>query len=52
MTFFNGELYNHRELRTELQQRGIRFVSRSDTEVVLQALMLWDTEALNRFSGM
>lgn len=49
---FNGEVYNHRELRIELQQHGVRFVSRSDTEAVLQALMLWGTDAFNRFSGM
>ena len=32
---FNGEIYNYRELRTELEQQGVAFVTRSDTEVVL-----------------
>ena len=50
---YNGELYNATELRHELQGRGARFRSRSDTEVVLQALNLWGpAEALRRFNGM
>ena len=49
---FNGELYNFRELRTELEAEGIRFRSASDTEVVLQALSRWGSHALSRFDGM
>ncbi len=49
---FNGEVYNFAELRRELQQCGINFRSRSDTEVVLYALAHWQREALNKFNGM
>jgi asparagine synthase (glutamine-hydrolysing) len=49
---FNGEIYNHAELRTELAARGCRFRSRSDTEVVLQAFQVWDTDCFRRFRGM
>jgi len=49
---FNGELYNYRELRNELQRAGRRFRSESDTEVVLQALAEWGIDALERFNGM
>lgn len=49
---FNGELYNFRELRTALERVGIRFRSKSDSEVVLYALHVWGIEALSRFDGM
>ncbi len=49
---FNGELYNYRELRGELERHGRRFRSSSDTEVVLQSLAEWGTAALARFNGM
>jgi asparagine synthase (glutamine-hydrolysing) len=49
---YNGEVYNFRELRNELQQTGIRFCSTGDSEVVLQALALWGKAALDRFNGM
>ncbi len=49
---YNGELYNTPELRAELETRGVRFRSRSDTEVVLEALCAWGTAALPRFNGM
>lgn len=49
---FNGEIYNFLELRHELGQRGVRFRSRTDTEVLLEALNLWGVEALYRLNGM
>lgn len=49
---FNGEIYNHRELRKELEEKGIRFRSHSDTEVLLEALNLLGLAALDRLNGM
>jgi len=49
---YNGELYNYRELRLELQALGRRFTTESDSEVMLQALAEWGTAALGRFNGM
>ena len=49
---FNGEIYNHKELRRELEAAGHRFNSHSDTEVVLQAFLRWDTECFRRLRGM
>jgi asparagine synthase (glutamine-hydrolysing) len=49
---FNGEIYNHAELRVELEQRGHRFRSRTDTETVLAAFLEWDTDCFSRLRGM
>ena len=49
---YNGEVYNHDELRKELQQLGHTFRSRCDTEVVLEAFLEWDTACFKRFRGM
>ena len=49
---YNGELYNYRELRAELQAAGTAFVTSSDTEVVLEAWRRWGPAALDRFRGM
>lgn len=50
---FNGEIYNHRELRRELEQKGARFRGSSDTEVLLEAITAWGAvPALSRVEGM
>ena len=49
---FNGEIYNHAELRAELERRGHRFRSRTDTETVLAAFLEWDTGCFSRLRGM
>ena len=49
---FNGEVYNFREIRYELEREGIAFRSTGDAEVVLQALAKWGTNALAKFNGM
>jgi asparagine synthase (glutamine-hydrolysing) len=49
---YNGEVYNFRELRAELEALGRCFRSRSDSEVVLNALAQWGVDALQRFNGM
>lgn len=49
---FNGEIYNYLELKSELEQLGIKFHTRCDTEVLLAALREWGDKALNRLNGM
>ena len=49
---FNGEIYNHLEVRAELEQLGHRFHSHSDTETVLLAFAQWDTQCFSHFRGM
>ncbi len=49
---FNGEIYNHRDLRSELEALGHRFHSTSDTETVLAAFLEWDIECFARLRGM
>ena len=49
---FNGEIYNHRELRAELEGLGHHFRSQSDTETLLHAFLEWDTGCFPRLRGM
>lgn len=49
---YNGEIYNFRELRAELAVLGYQFRSKTDSEVVLNALIAWGPKALDRFNGM
>ncbi|MFN2607340.1 MAG: N-acetylglutaminylglutamine amidotransferase [Acidimicrobiales bacterium] len=49
---FNGCIYNHRELRAELEAAGHRFSSTSDTEVILKAYAAWGEACVERFAGM
>lgn len=49
---FNGEIYNFRELRAELEALGHRFSTRTDTEVLLKAFVQWDTGCFARLRGM
>ena len=49
---YNGEMYNFRDVRTELEREGINFVGHSDTEVLLKAYGYWGPACLEKFRGM
>ena len=49
---FNGEIYNHAALRSELQQEGVSFSGRSDTEVLLRGFRRWGPALFDRLEGM
>ena len=49
---YNGEVYNYKELREELEALGYQFKSHTDTEVVLASYVQWGKECLHRFNGM
>ena len=49
---FNGEIYNYRALRAELQSEGFAFRTSGDTEVILAAYARWGTACLDRLDGM
>ncbi|MFN8153512.1 MAG: asparagine synthase (glutamine-hydrolyzing) [Bacteroidia bacterium] len=49
---YNGEVYNYREIRKELEAGGAQFHTQSDTEVILAAYEAWGTSCVDRFTGM
>lgn len=49
---YNGEIYNYRELRGELEAAGYVFHTRSDTEVLLKSWLMWGEDCVTRFRGM
>src|SRR5882762_5568647 len=49
---YNGEIYNHAELRRELESLGHRYRTRSDTETIVHAYEQWGAECLTRLRGM
>jgi asparagine synthase (glutamine-hydrolysing) len=49
---FNGEIYNFREVRSELERLGRRFRTRSDTEVIVQGYQEWGIEVFQKLNGM
>ncbi|MFA5307463.1 MAG: asparagine synthase (glutamine-hydrolyzing) [Candidatus Babeliales bacterium] len=49
---YNGEIYNYRSLRSQLELRGYQFASTSDTEVIVNAYHAWGIACLDRFEGM
>ena len=49
---FNGEVYNHLELRIELEKNGYVFQSHTDTEVIMASYDFWGVDCLNKFNGM
>ena len=48
---FNGEIFNFRELRAELEAKGHHFVTTSDTEVILAAWREWDMDCVSHLTG-
>ena len=49
---FNGEVYNHLELRKELEKNGYVFQSHTDTEVIMASYDFWGADCLSKFNGM
>jgi asparagine synthase (glutamine-hydrolysing) len=49
---FNGEIYNYQDLKQELESKGLRFRSQSDTEVLLKGYEVWGTNVLDKLVGM
>src|SRR5512143_2938180 len=49
---YNGEIYNHRELRTELEESGHRFRTQADTEVLVHGFEAWGPSLFARLNGI
>ncbi len=49
---YNGEIYNHMEVRAELEKLGYKYHSGTDTETIIYAYQEWGIECLNKFNGM
>ena len=49
---FNGEIYNYKELKKELENNGVNFRTQTDTEVVIAAWSQWGANSLKRLRGM
>ena len=49
---FNGEIYNFQEIRKELEQKGYKFKSNSDTEVIIKSYEEWGLKAVEKYRGM
>lgn len=49
---YNGEIYNFQEIRQRLSQKGMQFVTRSDTEVLINSYLMYGSECLDLFEGM
>jgi asparagine synthase (glutamine-hydrolysing) len=49
---FNGAVYNYKEIRKELEEKGYRFFSEGDTEVIIKAYAYWGKECVKHFNGM
>ena len=49
---FNGEIYNFKEIRKELEEKGYKFKSTSDTEVILAGYIEWGKDCVKKFNGM
>jgi len=49
---YNGEIYNYKELRAELMEKGHHFKSQTDTEVILHAFEQWGKDCVHKFNGM
>jgi asparagine synthase (glutamine-hydrolysing) len=52
VVIFNGEIYNHHSLRTELEKKGHRFYTNTDTEVIVHAYEEYGLDCVHRFNGM
>jgi len=52
VVIFNGEIYNHRVLRADLEKRGHRFYTNTDTEVIVHAYEEYGIECVHQFNGM